>query len=94
MPTITFDPSNVSINVDEGTPLVELETIENNEIPFGCRAASCGTCTIKVHTGAENLSHITQEETELLDDLDLDKKTHRLACQCTVMGDIKISPIN
>ncbi len=94
MPTITFAPSNVSINVDEGTQLVELETIENNEVPFGCRAASCGTCTIKILAGAENLSPMNQEETELLDDLDLDIKTHRLACQCTIIGNITITPVN
>lgn len=41
-----------------------------------------------------NLSPKGVEEQELLDDLDLDGSRRRLACQCTVYGDIEIDPVN
>jgi len=53
---------------------------------FGCEDGLCGTCMIDVVEGEENLSNLTQAET----DLERDKK-HRLACQCKIKkGYVKI----
>ena len=50
-------------------------------IPFCCNSGVCGTCRIEVIEGAENLSELNDEETELGMDRD-----HRLSCQCRILG--------
>ena len=60
---------------------------EELDIPFGCRSGFCGTCKIEVLEGADNLSELTQEETEMGDR----NQEHRLACQTKIIsGNVKI----
>lgn len=94
MPTVTFSKSGKRVDVASGSTLLDLEDKGLSEVPFGCRSAACGTCTIDVISGMNNLSPKGVEEQELLDDLDLDGSRRRLACQCTVYGDIEIDPVN
>ena len=94
MPTVTFTPNNTELELDYGSELTELENLENNRLPFGCRSAACGKCVIKVEKGSENLTPINQNEIDLLEGLDFDITNHRLACQCQLQGDITIEPLN
>lgn len=94
MPTVTFSKSGHSVDVASGSTLLDLEDSGKSEVPFGCRSAACGTCAIDVINGMNNLSPKNEEEQDLLDDLDMDGARRRLACQCTVYGDIEIEAIN
>jgi len=56
-------------------------------VRFDCNTGVCGSCHIKILEGAENLSELTQEETDLGMDQD-----NRLACQCHIKtGIVKIT---
>lgn len=56
-------------------------------VPFSCNSGVCATCQIEVKEGAENLSELAGEET----DLGMDR-THRLSCQCSIKsGTVKIT---
>lgn len=94
MPNVTFSKSGNSVALPSGSSLIDLEDTGKSEVPFGCRSAACGTCTIDVISGMENLSPRNEEEQDLLTDLDLDGDKRRLACQCTVYGDVVIDAIN
>lgn len=55
-------------------------------VPFNCTEGVCKTCLIEVQEGMENLSEYTEEERQLLGDM----QNERLACQCKVkQGKVK-----
>ena len=56
---------------------------------FGCGAGVCGTCLMNVLEGKDNLSKPTDQEKDSLKMFNA-KPNQRLACQCKVMGDVKI----
>lgn len=94
MPKVTFSKTGNSVDLPGGSSLIDLEDTGKSEVPFGCRSAACGTCAIDVEAGMDNLAPRTEQEQELLDDLDIDGEKRRLACQCVVYGDITITPLN
>ena len=62
------------------------ETCEDMGVPFACTSGICGTCMIDIVEGEDNLTELTEMET----DLGMDK-TQRLACQCKIKsGNVKI----
>ncbi len=92
MPTITFQPSEVSGEVDAGTTVLDAAEQLGVEIPSVCGGvAVCGACRIEVQEGAENLSPHTDDEVECLEGFDIDPTPeNRLACQAQVNGDVKV----
>lgn len=63
----------------------------NPAIPlrFGCTQGKCGVCAFHAACGQEHLSPPTnQEKLTLKERLN---EGYRLACQCAILGDIKIS---
>lgn len=94
MAKITFEQSGNSVELPDNSPLIDLEDIKNNEVPFGCRSAACGTCAIDVISGMENLSPKNEDEQDLLETLNMDSDKRRLACQCMIQGDVIINPVN
>ena len=62
------------------------DVCEELEIPFGCRQGDCGTCTIEIIEGMENLGERTEKEVEMIWQDNL-----RLACQCSIKeGIVKV----
>lgn len=74
------------IEVPLNTALTELD----DYISFGCRAGACGACAIEIIKGSENLSAMDEDEKAFLDELALGESIYRLACQCKVLGNVKI----
>lgn len=90
MPKITFCKKNLICNLPKNIDLLRASFIDSSiPLKFGCRQGNCGTCTIKILKGEENLSPKTKEEVATLQRLGLSSH-HRLACQCALMGDIEI----
>lgn len=85
MPTIVLNQS-ARIEFDGEKPLLELD----DEILFGCRSGKCGICMIKVTHGIERISPRNEREERLLELLGETDVLTRLACQCTVFGDVEI----
>ncbi|MGY4026479.1 2Fe-2S iron-sulfur cluster-binding protein [Aeromonas rivuli] len=84
MPSITFLGSDVVIDSPDPIRLLDMD----DHIQFACRAGNCGTCTINVVEGQDQLSALTPREQRLFA---LTKQTDtnlRLACQCKVLGDV------
>ena len=74
------------VEIPDGDPIKE--KCRENNVPFGCEDGMCGTCTIEVESGEENLSEKNEKEKDMHGD---DPKI-RLACQCSIKsGEVKIS---
>jgi ferredoxin len=72
---------NITYEVADGTPIAD--ACQEASIPFSCNTGVCGTCQINILEGAENLNELNREEQELAMD-----RTHRLGCQCKIMGGV------
>lgn len=90
MPKVTKD--NASIELKKGTELLRIPHLDPAfPLKFGCCQGMCGTCAIKLSKGKEHLSPPTKQELETLRRLRLE--SHRLACQCALLGDVVIEHI-
>lgn len=89
MPKLTFSQKHPGLELREGTELLRVPFLDASApLKFGCCKGMCGTCAIKIAKGAENLSPPTKEEQATLSRLHLE--SHRLACQCALLGDVAI----
>lgn len=98
MPRIVFDANVLGaekvVDAPDGGELVDLCDLHFAPIPFSCRSASCGTCTIDVIEGADLLEPPNPAERELLELLNLRSRS-RLACQTRVKcgrGTVRVRP--
>lgn len=63
---------------------------EKAGVVFNCNTGVCGECEIEILKGAENLSPLTEEESQL----GL-ANSRRLACLCSIQqGTVKIKTLN
>ena len=82
MPKVTFLPQQVTFEGDPQSKL--LVTANRNKVPlrFGCASCRCGTCGVRILTGADDLSPMREDEKALLKRMALPLDgTVRLACQ-------------
>jgi ferredoxin len=89
MAKVTFVSDNKSMDVEPGTPLVDVADKTQASIPFSCRNGICGTCLIKIKSGMENLSPKEDKEKTTLELFGATPQ-NRLACQCKVNGDVEV----
>ena len=82
---VLVQPLQRTINVRPGANL--LEALRDAQIPmsYSCMAGRCGTCRVRVESGAEQLSAATQTERDTLERLGAGVR-QRLACQASVNG--------
>jgi len=90
MITVHLEHLGESIDVPFGFPLVDLD----GKIRFGCRAAACGRCAIKIFDGQEHLSVENEKERRAKGILGLCGPSERLACQVTVHGNLRLGPLD
>ncbi|MFY9641161.1 MAG: 2Fe-2S iron-sulfur cluster-binding protein [Rhodomicrobium sp.] len=82
MPILTILPSNKTIDVAEGSTILEgLLAAEAGIEPKCGGKAQCASCHIFVHDGRKTLSKIQREENERLDQIVGVGSKSRLACQ-------------
>lgn len=86
---ITVNIAGREIEVAAGTTMQLICDEHDTPVTFGCRAARCGACMIKVMSGADNLSPAGPDERAVLDVLALSPDCS-LACQATVLGAVTI----
>jgi len=89
MPTVKISNNDQEIEVTAGTRILHMAESNSTPLLFGCRAASCGVCVIKILSGMENIGPIKSDEKEVLDSMSADKD-ERLGCQAIVNGDITL----
>lgn len=87
MPTITFLPDGLRVQVDQGSTLLEASRKASIQLPAICGGRGiCGKCRIRVVRGS--LSPPTEAERKHLDGLL--SSGIRLACQARILGDVTI----
>lgn len=91
MPKLTLIPEKQTIDIQEGTPLLEAVSNIPASIPYGCRRGSCGTCRVEIMEGAENLNPQTDAEKSFFLQCAHVADNERLACQVTVHGDVTVN---
>jgi len=85
MAKIKFLTDRKEIEIPDGTRVVKACEQAKASLPFGCTEGFCGTCTMIVREGLENLSPPTSKERERLGDFTLKHEPKRLACQSAVL---------
>ncbi len=82
MPMLTILPSDKTINVAEGSTILEgLLAAETGIEPKCGGKAQCASCHVYVHDGRKTLSKIQRAENERLDQIIGVSSKSRLACQ-------------
>ena len=81
-----------TLDVAEGATLLQIALEADTGLTFVCCRAVCGECLIRVSADAHNLSPKTTAEKTLLTALSAPSDA-RLACQCSVLGDVEIELI-
>ncbi len=89
MPKVEITTDELSIEVKDGYQLIDMCEDHDTSILFGCRDGACGACMVKVLEGAENISKMDDDEKDFLETMAAEPN-ERLACKCSVSGDIKI----
>lgn len=93
MPTITFEPTGKSYEVQAGTSY--LDFCQDNGVPhdFGCTVGSCGTCRCVLVEGGDSVNPINDEERDTVE-MATDVDGARLGCQLVINGDVTIKPVD
>lgn len=88
MPTFTFIPQNVSIDVEENVKLLVAARRARVPIRFGCAACSCGTCAVAVKpSDKDGLTPMRDNEKNLLNRMKLPiDGSVRLSCQARIQS--------
>ncbi|MFQ5672914.1 MAG: 2Fe-2S iron-sulfur cluster-binding protein [Nitrospinales bacterium] len=91
MAKVVFQPDNLSHEVEDGTPLIDLCDELDVSLSFGCTEGTCGVCELTVLNGKENCSQLTDEEKDYLLPEDLEGGM-RLGCQLKIKrGEVVIT---
>ena len=92
MPTLTFQPSGATLDVEAGDNILAAALAAGEKIGHKCDGKSmCGECHVFVLEGRKSLSKISREENEKLDTMVGIGSKSRLACQLEVTGDEAIT---
>src|SRR5580692_2760704 len=89
---IFFPKSGQSCEVDYDDTLVDATFRHDLPIRYRCERAVCTTCMTEVLEGLENLSLPNEREAQTLKTVGA-ASNYRLACQCSVYGDVKLDYI-
>ena len=91
MPKILFSKRNrEAIEVASGENL--LEALRSRGVPVASSCSGqlvCAKCAIQVNDGSYNLSSLSTNERDFMEIKGI-AKGHRMACACSVEGDIEI----
>ena len=89
MHKVTIITDDKTIEVRDQYPMIDMSEEHDTSILFGCRDGACGACMIKVVEGEKNLTPMGDDEKDFLSTMAAEPE-ERLACQCKVLGDVKI----
>lgn len=90
MPKLTFRDKKVTLDVEEGTTILDAALEAGIPLYHTCGGnCSCSTCRVFVVAGSENLSSPADAEAQVLEAFDL-AHPYRLGCQAEVRGDVTV----
>lgn len=84
---VRFEPSEFEVDAEPGEALIDItDANPAADVPYSCRAATCGTCRVQVVEGGDALSVAEIEEIEVLDIFGDSPEEVRLCCQAKLVG--------
>ncbi|WP_248926936.1 2Fe-2S iron-sulfur cluster-binding protein [Paenibacillus hamazuiensis] len=90
MPSVTFQTSGKSIEIEKDTNLLRMSIRYEGSVPYKCGGGLCGTCRVRIVEGGENLSKVMKKEIDRLGKEKIDMG-YRLACQTFISGDVTVA---
>jgi 2Fe-2S ferredoxin len=88
---ITFVPLNKTVEVKEGTTILEACLENDIHLEHACGGfCACTTCHILVKEGGDNISEMEFDEEDKLDTCEGVTLRSRLGCQSRIEGDLLI----
>lgn len=89
MPRVKFLPSGAEVEVPAGKILLDAALDNNVKIDHNCGGnCACSTCHVIIESGYETLNEMSEDEADMLDEVEGLQDTSRLACQCKVTSDL------
>jgi 2Fe-2S ferredoxin len=87
-----FKPADRTVEVESGTTILDAALDAEIDINYDCGGnCACSTCHIIVEEGMANLNDRTEDEVDLLEDVEGVTEFSRLACQCEIDGDLVLT---
>jgi len=84
---VRFEPSGFEVDAEPGEAIIDItDAHPAADVPYSCRAATCGTCRVQVIEGGEALSIADIDEIEVLDIFGDSPENVRLCCQTKLVG--------
>ncbi|MGI9176137.1 MAG: FHA domain-containing protein, partial [Rhodothermales bacterium] len=79
-----------------GAPKTVLDAADEHDvfIDWECRKGTCGCDPIRVVSGTEHMSPVSEDEAKTLKDLGLEPGAYRLACVAKVQGPVVVETMN
>jgi ferredoxin, 2Fe-2S len=88
MPKVTFIPDNLTVEVPEGTSLLEAAQKAGAKMGSACGGVcACSTCHVWVRQGLNSLTEQSEKELDILDKAFDVKPQSRLGCQSELDGE-------
>jgi len=79
---VRFEPAGFEVDAQPGEAIMDItDANPAAEVPYSCRAATCGTCRVEVVQGADALSTPDEFELEVLEIFGDTPDQVRLCCQ-------------
>lgn len=92
MPKIRFLPADITVDVPEGTAILDAALDNDIRIDHNCGGnCACSTCHVIINEGFETLNEKSEDEEDMLDEAENLTDTSRLACQCRVTKDLVVT---
>ena len=84
---VRFEPSGFEVDAEPGEAIMDItDAHPAADVPYSCRAATCGTCRVEVLEGGDALSKAELDEIEVLDIFGDSPEDVRLCCQTKLVG--------
>ena len=92
MPKVHFLPLDVIVEVEPPAPPYSMPRINHNiQLDHNCGGnCACSTCHVIIESGIETLNEASEDEIDMLDEVETLQPTSRLACQCLVTSDLTV----
>jgi 2Fe-2S ferredoxin len=85
----------MTVEVEEGTTVLDAALDNDIDLDHNCGGnCACSTCHVVISEGLESLNEVSEDEEELLEEVDTRYPGSRLACQCEVVQDLVVTNPN
>ena len=85
-------PADVVVEVEQGTILLDAALDNDLEINYQCGGnCGCSTCHVVIEEGIDSLAERSDDEEDMLEEVEDLFDNSRLACQCEIQDDLVVT---